>query len=419
MTNRKLKGFFQSLGPGLILAGTSIGVSHVVQSTRAGAVFGFALIAIILFANLIKYPFFEFGPRYAAATGESLIEGYQRIGKWVLPTFLVLTFLTMFTIQAGVTIVAAGLAANLFESLIELSVPVWSLILLSIIAALLIIGHYPWLDKLMKFMVVLLGISTLIAFVAAWNYGGSAQPGFIAPDLMDDTSLAFIVALAGWMPSAIEISVWHSLWSVEREKQTGHRATLGEALLDFNFGYIFTVLYALVFLSLGAFILFGTGEIMPDSSVGFTASFINIYTAALGNWSWPLIAVATFTTMFSTTLAVTDAFPRVWRRAIECLYPQSTQLHSTLYWMIMALICCVALVIIFLFTGHLKLLIDFATTLSFLSAPLYAYINYKVITAKHVPEAFRPPLWLRIMSWFGLVCLSVFAIGFVVWKFGL
>lgn len=164
---------------------------------------------------------------------------------------MVLTFLTMFTIQAGVTIVAAGLAANLFRDLADLSVPVWSVIILAVIAALLIIGRYPWLDKLMKGMVVLLGVSTLVAFVAAVQHGGMGDPAFEGPDLLDGTSIAFVVALAGWMPSAIEISVWHSLWSVEREKQTGHRPTLRESLFDFNFGYLFTVLYALVFLSLG------------------------------------------------------------------------------------------------------------------------------------------------------------------------
>ncbi|MGR9106521.1 MAG: Nramp family divalent metal transporter, partial [Gammaproteobacteria bacterium] len=417
MIKRKMQGFLQSLGPGLILAGTSIGVSHVVQSTRAGAVFGFELVSVILLANLIKYPFFEFGPRYAAATGESLIEGYRRVGSWTLPAFLGLTFLTMFTIQAGVTIVTAGLAANLFEPILSLSVPLWSVVLLVFIAALLVIGHYPWLDKLMKVMVVVLGISTLIAFVAAWRHGGADTAGFSSPALTDAASIAFIVALAGWMPSAVEISVWHSLWSVEREKQTGHRPTLGESLLDFNFGYIFTVLYALVFLALGALILFGSGKTLPEGSVAFTASFIDLYTSALGDWSWALIATATFTTMFSTTFAVTDAFPRVWRRSIECLYPESRRLHAVLYWIVLALTSGIALAIISLFTGELKTLIDFATTLSFLSAPLYAYINYRVILAPHVPAAFRPPRWLRILTYFGLFALSLFAAAFMVWRF--
>ena len=34
------------LGPGLLFAGAAIGVSHLVQSTRAGADFGLSLIHI-------------------------------------------------------------------------------------------------------------------------------------------------------------------------------------------------------------------------------------------------------------------------------------------------------------------------------------------------------------------------------------
>ena len=66
---------FRKLGPGLLFAGAAIGVSHLVQSTRAGADFGFGLLWALLLINLIKYPFFQFGPRYAAATGASLLEG--------------------------------------------------------------------------------------------------------------------------------------------------------------------------------------------------------------------------------------------------------------------------------------------------------------------------------------------------------
>ena len=50
-------------GPGILFASTAIGVSHLVQSTKAGALFGFGLIWAIIAANILKYPFFEFGSR--------------------------------------------------------------------------------------------------------------------------------------------------------------------------------------------------------------------------------------------------------------------------------------------------------------------------------------------------------------------
>ena len=80
----------KKLGPGLLFAGAAIGVSHLVQSTRAGADYGFGLVWALLLIHLIKYPFFQYGPRYAAVTKESLLEGYLRLGKGALIVFFVI-----------------------------------------------------------------------------------------------------------------------------------------------------------------------------------------------------------------------------------------------------------------------------------------------------------------------------------------
>ena len=42
----------KNLGPGLLFAGAAIGVSHLVQSTRAGADFGLGLLWALLLVNL-------------------------------------------------------------------------------------------------------------------------------------------------------------------------------------------------------------------------------------------------------------------------------------------------------------------------------------------------------------------------------
>ena len=47
----------KKLGPGLLFAGAAIGVSHLVQSTRAGADFGWGLLWALALSNLFKYPF--------------------------------------------------------------------------------------------------------------------------------------------------------------------------------------------------------------------------------------------------------------------------------------------------------------------------------------------------------------------------
>ena len=59
----------------------AIGQTHVILATFSGARFGFSLLWVILLAHIFTYPVFEYGPRYAVATGGSLIDAYLRIAK--------------------------------------------------------------------------------------------------------------------------------------------------------------------------------------------------------------------------------------------------------------------------------------------------------------------------------------------------
>ena len=102
----------RKLGPGLLFAGAAIGVSHLVQSTRAGADFGWGLIWALVLVNLFKYPFFQFGPRYALATGESLLDGYKKLGK----SYLWIYFFSFISI-CSITICISSSRTILFVNL--------------------------------------------------------------------------------------------------------------------------------------------------------------------------------------------------------------------------------------------------------------------------------------------------------------
>src|SRR5690606_34037936 len=136
-----------ALGPGLLMAGAAVGVSHLVQSTRAGADYGLLLIPVVLLACLLKYPFLEFGPRYAAATGEDLLVGYRRLGRWALGLFALVTVGTMFIVLAVVTLVTAGLAGLVLG--LDAPVAVISAGILAACVLLLALGNYRGLDLAM------------------------------------------------------------------------------------------------------------------------------------------------------------------------------------------------------------------------------------------------------------------------------
>ena len=202
--------WYKILGPGLLYAGAAIGVSHLVQSTRAGADFGYGLVWAIFLANILKYPFFQFGPRYAAVTGKSLLHGYSELGKWSIYLFLIITLVSMFIIQSAVTVVTAGIASEISGMHIE----PWlmSTLLLLVCVLILIIGRYKWLDRSMKLIIVLLTLSTIIALIASLTGNASKyEEHMVSFTFSNKNHMLFLIALMGWMPAPSDLSVWHSL----------------------------------------------------------------------------------------------------------------------------------------------------------------------------------------------------------------
>ncbi len=411
------KNLIKTIGPGILFAGAAIGGSHLIQSTRAGANYGLELLPLVLLINILKYPFFEFGHRYTAVTGESLLHGYFKLGKSTVILFLILNIITALVNAAAITIVTAGLTANLFAS--TLPAAYISVIILIVTLAILFIGHYSFLDSIMKVMIVALTLTTVITVIIAFNIDITSHitKEVTKPDLWSSAGIAFLLALMGWMPAPIEASVWPSLWALERSKQTNYKPKLSEALIDFHIGYIGTTIMALFFVGLGAFVMFGTGETFSNSGIVFSSQLVSLYTKTIGNWSEIIISTIVFITMMSTMLTVFDAYPRTLAGLIELLSGNVTSKNNNWYWISSLIMAIVSIVIIGFFVSGLKTLLDFATILSFLAAPVFAIINYKVVTSSFMPEQFKPKTWLKILSISGIVFLVAFSLLFIVTKF--
>jgi Mn2+/Fe2+ NRAMP family transporter len=410
-----ISGTLKALGPGILFAGAAIGVSHLVQSTRAGASYGFSLFLLVIVTNFLKYPFFEFANRYTAATGESVLKGYKDLGNFALISFLILSFISSFINISAIGLVTTGLAENLFHT----GIPIVSLsgILVSLIVVILVVGRYHVLDKMMKILIIVLSITTIVALIAAIQHGSSITPDFVAPNIWTITGIGFMVALMGWMPAPIEVSVWPSLWMLERSKQTAHKPSMKETLLDFYVGYIGAAVLALVFLSLGALIMYGTGEAFSNSGIVFSSQLVNLYVQTLGSWSKIFIGTACLITMFSTLITVMDAYPRVMSESILLLVPRMSYRKDILYWFWVIFLSVGGILILVYFQNKMKTLIDIATIMAFLAAPISAFMNYKIIRSKSVPTEFKPPKWLMRISYAGLVYLISFGLLYFVLKF--
>ena len=409
--------FLKTLGPGLLFASTAIGVSHLVQSTRAGADYSYALLWAVVIANLFKYPAFEFGSRYANATGESLIDGYARFGKWALYAYLLITVSPMSIVIAAVGFTTAGLLNNLLG--LDLPVIHTSLFLIVGCVALLLVGRYGVLDSLVKLICGVLLVSTLAAFCLTLWRGPVAPVVFSVPEVWTAPGFAFLIALMGWMPAPLDLSALNSLWTLERFKQTRYTPTLRETLLDFNVAYVMTAALAVCFMTLGAYIMYGSGQSFSDqSSTQFTHAVIRLYTASLGDWSYLIIASSAFSVMFGTTLVIFDGYARAMDRTWTLLFSRRTptQDSRTVYnaWLLIGAVG--GYLIIAQFLSSFTTLVDLATVISFLIAPVIAVANHRLVLSPHVPGAARPPSWLRWLSRGGILFLSAFTAVYVVMR---
>jgi Mn2+/Fe2+ NRAMP family transporter len=410
--------FFKYLGPGLMYAGAAVGVSHLVQSTRAGAVFGFELLAVVIFANVIKYPFFVIGTRYTIVTGKSLLDGYENLGRLPLWLFFIISIGTMCIIVATVTLVTSGL----FGIILGIQLAPWMLcsIILLFCFGLLFIGKFSALDKLMKWIVIGLTVSTILAvFFSFFAHIPKLATEGKSFSLTDAADISFLIALMGWMPIPIEAAVWQSDWTLAKKEQNGGELPpMKWAMLDFNIGYWGTTILAVFFLTLGANMMYNTGKVFSSNAATFAGELIELYTTSLGSWSYPIILIAAFFTMFSTTLTCFDAYPRVVSNSAQRVFPKLKAVGtSKLYWICILLVGSGSILILAFFLTSMKSLVDFATTVSFLNAPILALIHHLIFFGKDIPKEHQPGIGMNLLSWFGILFLFGFSIYFLQIRF--
>ena len=401
----KSEHLLKTLGPGILIACAAIGGSHLVWATRAGAEYGWTLLGLVLLANFLKFPFFYFGQHYTASTGESLLSGYKRQGPIYLKTFIAINLLTGSINIAAVGMLTASLSMP-FLGFLNLELTHLTILIFLILSGILYFGNYAVLDRLSKWIILILTACTVLAVVLAL-LNQNLTTAIVTKTEINPytlTSLAFIVSLLGWMPAPIDLSTWSSLWMHSREAQTQHKASPKEVVIDFSIGYGITTILACLFLALGALTLFETGAEIPQSGIQFSKQFIELYTSSIGAFAKPIIIVAAFFTMLSTTLTCLDGYPRSLATSFLLLKDASSTTNPVKkkhYSLMLVIYALVASLILLLFVKNLMSLLSFAATVAFLSSPILAWINLKVMTGSNVSPKHQPATWIKIISYIG------------------
>jgi Mn2+/Fe2+ NRAMP family transporter len=215
------------------------------------------------------------------------------------------------------------------------------------------------------------------------------------------------------MPTPLDVAVWPSLWILEKSRTARRLPTMTEAMFDFHLGYVVTGVLALAFLSLGALVMHGTGREFSPSGVEFGRQLVDMYAATLGGWSRWIIAIVAFITMFSTTLTVLDGYARTLAGGFGLLTGRAEEVRRRDALVLMPVVAVLSWGVIAFFMTGMRALVDVATVLAFLAAPVLAWLNLRVVRGPAVPREHRPGPVLTAMTWAGLVFLTGFGVAWV------
>ena len=426
MNASSLNALVAKLGPGIIFAATAIGISHLVQATRAGADFGLALAGFILLACVIKYPAFRFGSEYAAATGQSLVDSYFRQGRWALLVLGLDLTISMFVGTAALALVSAGLAGSALS--LNLDPKLVVMILLALCAALLIAGKYRLFEQVSKGFVGLLLVLIIVATILVLPDINWGEASLTLPGEFDRATLLFIIALSGVMPSAMIVSVFQSLWVCAKSREMGAPFSPAHARFDFNLGYVISTLLAFGFLILGTVLMYQPGLAVADSPDGFAAQLISLFTSSIGSFAYPIISLVVVVVMVSSLLAVVDACPRVigalisYRkqagaeqagRTAPLRFGEVMGQENRYYALLVIIQCSGALMLLMLFASSFRAFVDFATSIAFVTAPLIAFLNHRAMFSTALPPPHRPGKMMETWSWLGILSMGLFGVSYI------
>ena len=289
---------FKDIGPGLVIAATGLGAGDLIAASVAGARFGTTILWAAVVGAIMKYAMNEGLTRWQLATGSTLLEGWvQRLPKFISLYFFIYLLLWSF-IVAGALIAGTGLAAHALYP--ELSVELWGILHSLLALALVIIGRYSLLERLMKFfMGLMLLVVITCAILVAPGISGILS-GLLIPSIPDG-SVLFIFSVIGGVGGSVTL-LCYGYWI--RERDWTRREDLPRTRYDLVVAYVLTGLFGIAIIIIAAGV---EPEVItgPEMALGIAGKLEEVV-GPFGKWCF---LIGFWSAVFSSMLGVWQGVP--------------------------------------------------------------------------------------------------------------
>ncbi|MCW5977642.1 MAG: Nramp family divalent metal transporter [Bryobacteraceae bacterium] len=178
-----------------------LGPQDLLTNSAAGAGYGYSMLWTLAIIIIARYVMLEATARYVVVTGETLMAGYARAGRWVV-WLISLSIILKRHVSALYLFLLLGGAAHLLLPLpTAWSEKIWGLIFWWAGFAITFWGRYRFIEKISKPFAVILGGSLAVAAVMSRPDLGAAAQGLFLPSVPGGEGaysyLFVLMALAG------------------------------------------------------------------------------------------------------------------------------------------------------------------------------------------------------------------------------
>jgi Mn2+/Fe2+ NRAMP family transporter len=399
---RKIKEFALVFGPGILWANIAIGETHLVLLPYAGALFGTSVLWIVLLVHVFYYPNFEYGPRYAVATGKSLLDGYwdTKVGKPLFWIFLAMTFVTPPLLMASL----GGLVGSvLYAAFPQVSFGIWCLVAYALTLLLILSGRYKLIENIAKLLIVVIVAISVFAFFAEPPSVGVLLGGLV-PTYVAASGFMLVVVAILRMPTDPTTSIFLSKWAQQKRREWGDDkavlvSSLKKSLTDIRTGFVISFFVAMVFLSLGAVVLRPLG-IVPEG-IDISIRLAEIYTMTFGRWMFPIFIGAAFIAFWGTYMSAMDGMFRLFSNVIERLFEPSEKRNRLITSAYLVVAATAGLLMATVIQRPIVLVL-LAVSMGLIYYPAIFGMNIWCVTKQVDPE-FRPGKLNLIVAFTGLV----------------
>jgi Mn2+/Fe2+ NRAMP family transporter len=178
-----LRAWTRSVGPGLVFVLTVLGPGDIVSNAATGATYGYSLIWALALTVLFRYVWVSTSAKYVLVTGESLLQGYRRVGK---STVWIVFFATIVARHLSnlYKVLLMGTAVDLLLPLpTPWSASLWSIFFTMVGFAMMFRGGYPGVERCCKFLIGVMGLSLVASALLSRPEPAGALRGALIPTL--------------------------------------------------------------------------------------------------------------------------------------------------------------------------------------------------------------------------------------------